>query len=388
MIVAFLAGIRFARSCSRPLLAVIAALLGSAIALSPPALGQQFVGDASWLTGFHSEPRSPTPTAVHAAVLEAKLAADPGNEAIRKSLLAYYEGQQTSPRRSALILWLIEHHPESRLLRSPLTAINPLTDPAAASQANALFRAQVGAHANDTRVLLNAACHLAGTEPLERIKLIERAASLDSKIKPGLALEYANVTFADATHDTRWRNYFGGDQAISYVKRQIASSNDAAIVGGAAFCLISATLGEYSPVFDYAGIRSLTIDLLVRAEALDPKNPAWPYGLNNVRMRPLDSAVSNAALNTAAQPKFIRVGGNVQKANLLYSPARTPQSMRGRVDLQIRVDETGRVIYAQVLSGPEALKEVALRLVRQYVYVPTPLNGVPVSVITTVSIAF
>jgi protein TonB len=63
--------------------------------------------------------------------------------------------------------------------------------------------------------------------------------------------------------------------------------------------------------------------------------------------------------------------------------------VRGLVIVQAVIDTSGRVQEARVLrSDSPLLEEAAIAAVRQWTYTPTLLNGVPVSVIMTVSINF
>ncbi len=63
-------------------------------------------------------------------------------------------------------------------------------------------------------------------------------------------------------------------------------------------------------------------------------------------------------------------------------------SVQGVVVIECTIDTTGRVVGAQVLSGHPLLAPAALEAVQQWIYVPTLLNGTPVSVIMTVTVNF
>jgi protein TonB len=62
--------------------------------------------------------------------------------------------------------------------------------------------------------------------------------------------------------------------------------------------------------------------------------------------------------------------------------------LEGKVEITCRIDAAGRVVDATVLRGHPILVPAALEAVRQWVYEPTLLNGVPVSVIMTVTVHF
>jgi len=103
------------------------------------------------------------------------------------------------------------------------------------------------------------------------------------------------------------------------------------------------------------------------------------------------TAVSTAA---AAEDPLIRVGGNVQQANLVsqvtpvYPPEAKQDRVQGTVQLEVIIDKEGHVAEVSVLGGPDALITAAVDAVRQWVYRPTLLNGEPVRVQTTITVNF
>jgi TonB family protein len=95
-------------------------------------------------------------------------------------------------------------------------------------------------------------------------------------------------------------------------------------------------------------------------------------------------------------PKRIRVGGNVQAANLLqqvkppYPPAAKAARIQGSILLQATISEQGTLDSLQVLSSqadPD-LARAAVEAVQQWRYKPTLLNGEPVAVITNITVNF
>lgn len=101
-----------------------------------------------------------------------------------------------------------------------------------------------------------------------------------------------------------------------------------------------------------------------------------------------------AASMLLAEDQIIKVGGNVEQANLISKvtpayPAEAKQDrIQGKVTLQVVIDKEGRVEEVSVLAGPDALVQAAVEAVRQWVYRPTLLNGDPVKVQTTVDVNF
>lgn len=90
----------------------------------------------------------------------------------------------------------------------------------------------------------------------------------------------------------------------------------------------------------------------------------------------------------------IRVGGNVQQANLIsspkpiYPPLAKSARIQGSVVLEAVISKMGTVENLTVLSGHPLLVQSALDAVKQWRYRPTMLNGEPVEVITTITVNF
>ncbi|HKS66758.1 MAG TPA: TonB family protein [Candidatus Acidoferrales bacterium] len=93
-------------------------------------------------------------------------------------------------------------------------------------------------------------------------------------------------------------------------------------------------------------------------------------------------------------PERIRVGGNVQQANLIhqvlpvYPEIAKTAHIQGTVILHAIISKEGSVQELQYISGPPLLMRSAMDAVRQWRYRPTLLNGDPVQVDTTISVVF
>ena len=90
----------------------------------------------------------------------------------------------------------------------------------------------------------------------------------------------------------------------------------------------------------------------------------------------------------------IKIGGNFMESKLMrkIEPAYPELAKRtrtqGNVILIVTVDEEGNVADIKVSGGHPLLNDAAVNAVKQWKYSPTLLNGVPVPVITTVTVAF
>jgi len=93
-------------------------------------------------------------------------------------------------------------------------------------------------------------------------------------------------------------------------------------------------------------------------------------------------------------PQRIRVGGNVQSANLIngpkpnYPPLAKQARISGTVELSAVIGKDGRVADLKVIKGHPLLVQAALDAVKNWIYRPTLLNGEPVEVSTTIDVNF
>ncbi len=94
----------------------------------------------------------------------------------------------------------------------------------------------------------------------------------------------------------------------------------------------------------------------------------------------------------AVQP--VRVGGNVRAPRkvvdvpAVYPPLAVMARLQGSVIIEATIDPKGHVQNATVLRSLPMFDEAALAAVRQWVYTPTLLNGVPTPIIMTVTVTF
>ena len=71
-----------------------------------------------------------------------------------------------------------------------------------------------------------------------------------------------------------------------------------------------------------------------------------------------------------------------------YPPIAQSARVQGVVIIEATIGVDGRVLDAKVLRSIPLLDAAALDAVKQWVYTPTLLNGVPVPVIMTVTVNF
>jgi protein TonB len=92
--------------------------------------------------------------------------------------------------------------------------------------------------------------------------------------------------------------------------------------------------------------------------------------------------------------KPVRVGGQIKEPKKLkdvspvYPKMATEARVQGVVILECTLSPQGRVAEVKVLRSIPLLDDAAIDAVKQWVYTPTLLNGVPVPVIMTVTVNF
>lgn len=100
------------------------------------------------------------------------------------------------------------------------------------------------------------------------------------------------------------------------------------------------------------------------------------------------------AVEKPVTPSRIRVGGNVQAANLVrkvtpvYPPLAKQARIQGTVRFTAIIGKDGTIQNLQLVTGHPLLVAAAQDAVRQWVYKPTLLNGEPVEVVTQIDVNF
>lgn len=87
-------------------------------------------------------------------------------------------------------------------------------------------------------------------------------------------------------------------------------------------------------------------------------------------------------------PPDVRRPRKLRDVPPVYPPLAISIRLQGEVELDCVIDTTGRVQEVRPLSGHELLVPAAVEAVRQWVYTPTLLDGVPVPVILNVKVRF
>lgn len=322
-----------------------------------------------------------------------------------------------------LVLWLIEHHPESPLTGDMTAAIFPRDlgphhpgHPAAYADASRLWREQVNEHPQDPRVLGNAAYALGAGSIWDEVDLMERAQALapEKWTKPLVHL-YAYVLVEDGEvgpTQNVFGNPFRNPGLAAQIRRDLQTSNDIQLVGMTAFNVVELAVrkstGHEGGSWDFAVLRTTAQELVSRAETLDPQNQhvvevlggsdgRWSdlmEGVKGLPGVPVQKSSPLAAAPPSTSPQMVRISSGVaasllqQAPGAIYPALAKVAGVQGTVKLQVQIGSGGHVEQIKILSGHPLLAPAAIDAVKGYVYKPFTLNGTAVDAVTTVEVIF
>jgi len=360
------------------------------------------------------------PTPKQAAAMEEELAANPEAEATRRNLLQFYgfvqmcaEGrklglhgppecsdtgaQQAADHRIPLILWLIDHHPESELFDNPSTWILPSDHPNVYEDLRNHWLTQVNLHPEDARVLVNAANALRSDSLNEQIDLLKRARKLDvARGTEPLARIYSMILLGVTEPGTKRPDPMKDPGLAAQIKNELQTSDDITLVGLVARQVVEGAAGaaiNHPGNWDINGLRILATELVTHGQTLEPESREWSDLMEGVKHLPA-GAVPPVAQALPATVQTIRIGGTITLANLqqslppIYPPEAKAAGVQGTVKLQVLIGSDGHVKETTTISGDPQLINAATDAARQYVYKPTMLNGQAAQVLTEVDIVF
>jgi hypothetical protein len=239
-----------------------------------------------------------------ADALEAQLASDPDNLAVRTRLLGFYfrHARELGPgvaveARRRHILWLIEHHPESEALALSEATIDReghfMADQAGYEQASALWIEQARRHDKNAAVLGNAAKFFQLSDKARAIALLRQAQQADpgnpewpTRVGYVSALAILGVDMMNQNGlPTRHNAAEAKSDLAVRVADELKTSTDVVVVGVAGrilaqYGLMMSAMYREKFAVDYAALAEA---LLVRAQELEPGNPTWSRELEEFR---------------------------------------------------------------------------------------------------------
>lgn len=281
------------------------------------------------------------------------------------SLLAYYTLSQTPDpaiaerRRADLITWFVRNEPESELLGTTYAMIDTtgarLSDPAGFVEISALWHAAVAAHPGNAYILDHAVRFLAISDANSALRITQEATGWNSRLRWAgriYALHSIGATAVDLdTGDIRIdRAAVDADS-----RRILLSSKSTAEVLSAMWTLYSSQFGdsEFCP------------DLRAHAQALFPATQATCRSHTLVQ-------------TTSTEPELLN------KVPPNYPQTARSLRIQGAVKLRALVDQSGKIVDLEFMSGPLAFYQSTREAVMQWTYKPRMQNGEPVKFVTDI----
>ena len=137
-------------------------------------------------------------------------------------------------------------------------------------------------------------------------------------------------------------------------------------------------------------------DVLIRAGTGEQLNVRLEVGEVDQKVEVVGKSLRTALSSPVDPTRRIRVGGNVQQANLIYQtkPTYPEQALQagieGAVLLEAVIAKSGSVENLRLMSrgAHPFLAKAAMEAVKQWRYQPTLLNGEPIEVVTTITVDF
>ena len=175
------------------------------------------------------------------------------------------------------------------------------------------------------------------------------------------------------------------DRADQYAAESLKTAQDARAALDAE---LKAQEGKWVKSYDRAK------ELAVAAKAAGDKAAADAVAGKEKAEAVAAKAKADAAARARARRAPVRVGGQirpptkVKDVKPVYPAIAQSARVAGAVTIEATIGEDGKVIDAKVVRSIPLLDQAALDAVRQWEYMPSLLNGVPVPVLVTVTINF
>ena len=84
----------------------------------------------------------------------------------------------------------------------------------------------------------------------------------------------------------------------------------------------------------------------------------------------------------------VLVGSATKRIEPEYPAQARQRGISGRVAVEVTIDEKGQVVSANPVSGPDILREAAVKAARKWKFMPTCLSGIPVRVTGEINFNF
>ena len=175
------------------------------------------------------------------------------------------------------------------------------------------------------------------------------------------------------------------DRADQYAAESLKAAQDARAALDAE---LTAQEGKWFKSYDK------TKELAVAAKAAGDKAEADAVAGKEKADAVAIKVKADAAARAKAKRAPVRVGGRIKAPTKIkdvkpvYPAIAQSARVAGVVTIEATIGFDGKVVDAKVVRSSPLLDQAALDAVRQWEYTPTLLNGVPVSVLVTVTVNF
>ena len=175
------------------------------------------------------------------------------------------------------------------------------------------------------------------------------------------------------------------DRADRYAAESLKAAQDARAALDAE---LKAQEGKWVKSYDK------TRELAVAAKAAGDKAAADAVAGKEKAEAVAAKAKADAAARAKARRAPVRIGGQIKPPTKIkdvrpvYPAIAKTARVAGAVTIEATIGEDGKVVDAKVVRSVPLLDQAALDAVRQWEYMPSLLNGVPVPVLVTVTINF
>lgn len=133
---------------------------------------------------------------------------------------------------------------------------------------------------------------------------------------------------------------------------------------------------EVAEALDQYACAMRQLDNIKEAEALQMRAFKIRWGL------------SDGPPNIEYLSSVIIQGKAVHRAEPIYPMSARHKGLSGTAIIEVTVDESGKVIEARIVCGPDLLAAAALEAARRWRFAPTSIRGIPVKVIGTITFNF
>jgi TonB family protein len=336
--------------------------------------------------------------------LESRVRANPQDLEARAQLLGDYFAIAPEPpiddpqRRLARldhILYLIDHFPDMQILATPVAYIAARRGIYANPNDHQVARAQwfsaLDSHPRNVAAIVNAARFLAVEDKTEAEDVLKNgiaAAPENRELPANLGFLYAMEILGLDSLRFGAKSSMLDPELAAHARAELERTSNAFVLAGAGTAIPNLA-GKAIPGPADPALFDLASTLSRRARQLAPADPEIQGPMPLIRY--FAAAHEPVAFESRA---YNPVPGNTQTAALirktkpLYPKAAMSAGITGAVRLRVVIARDGTVNSVQAVSGHPMLADAAIEAVKTWLYKPTTLNGIPVELITEVTVQF